>query len=94
MTTTLNTSDDTVGSASAVVYFIVTNATVYNNRENCDVRPTQIAPGEEFGLTAEQHSSAIIQGQTNALKRNPTSQPGIHKNERLTALSAESGDVS
>lgn len=94
-TTTMNTSDDTVGSASAVVYFIVTNATVYNNRENCDARPTQIAPGEEFGLTAEQQSSAIIQGQINALKRNPTrSATGIHKNERLTALSAESGDVS
>ena len=44
MTTTLNTSDDTVGSASAVVYFLVTNATEYNNRDSCDARPTQIAP--------------------------------------------------
>ena len=96
MTTTLNTSDDTVGPASAVVYFLVTNATGYNDRaKDRTGRQTQIAPGEEFGLTAEQQSSAIIQGQINALKRNPTrSATGIHKNERLTALSAESGDVS
>jgi hypothetical protein len=94
MTTTLNTSDDTVGSASAVVYFLVTNATEYNNRDSCDARPTQIAPGEEFGLTAEQHKNAIIQGQITAVKKNPASQPGIRKNERLQALTAESGDIS
>ena len=53
-----------------------------------------IAPGEEFGLTAEEKSSAIIQGQIDALKKNPTRQTGKSKFEQLTALSAKSGDVS
>jgi hypothetical protein len=68
MTTTLNTSDDRVGSAWAVVYFLVTNATGYNDRENYS-RQTQKAQGEEFGLSAEDISSAIIQGQADALKK-------------------------
>jgi hypothetical protein len=89
MTTTLNTSDDTVGSASAVVYFLVTNATEYNDRTNSTGRQTQIAPGEEFGLTAEEHKNEIIRGQ-NASSRSM----GPGKYHQLTALSAESGDVS
>jgi hypothetical protein len=42
MTNVLNTSDDKVGSAWSVVYFLVTNATRYNNRANFDARQTQI----------------------------------------------------
>jgi hypothetical protein len=89
MTTTLNTSDDTVGSASAVVYFLVTNATEYNYREIGTGRQTQIAPGEVFGLTAEEKQTAIRRGQS-ASSRSMVP----FKYRQLTALTAESGEVA
>jgi hypothetical protein len=93
MTTTFNTSDDKVGPAWSVVYFLVTNAIGYNEKRG-STSLSQIAPGEEIGLTAEDVSSAIIQGQIDALKTNPTRRSVRSKFELLTALSAQSGDVS
>jgi hypothetical protein len=66
-TTTLNTSDDKVGPAWSVVYFLVTNAIGYHARTE-----NQKASGEEFGMTAEDQLSAISQGKIDTLKANPT----------------------
>jgi hypothetical protein len=91
MTTTLTTSDDKVGPAWSVVYFLVTNATRYTDRtgELYTGRQTQIAPGEEFGLTAEEKLAAVRRGQIASSRS-----MGHGKYRQLTALSANSGDVS
>jgi hypothetical protein len=94
MTTSFTTSDDKVGPAWSVVYFIVTNAIEYKKRWYDEQTQNQKAPGEDFGLTAEEHSSAIIQGQIDALKKNPTRVVGRYRFKQQTALSAQSGDVT
>ena len=88
-TTTFNVSDDKTGAAWSVVYLIVSNASEY-------IEGTEklSAPGEEFGLSAEDRIANIVQGQTATLLKNPTRLTGISKFDGLRRLSAQSGNVS
>jgi hypothetical protein len=88
-TTTFNVSDDKTGPPWSVVYLVVSNASAYiENTEKIS------EPGEEFGLSAEDKSAAILQGQIKTLLTNPTRVNGVRKFDELRRLSAQSGDVS
>jgi hypothetical protein len=82
-------SDDKSGDGWSVVYLIVSNASEYiANTEKLS------APGEEFGLSAEDRVANIVQGQTATLLKNPTRLSGISKFDGLRRLRAQSGNVS